>query len=128
MQLRNNYENSVFNGDMGTVLFADPAKKIMDVDFENRIVRYEGADMDELTVAYACSIHKSQGNEYPAVVLVLHTSHGIMLQRNLLYTAVTRGRSLVTVVGNRRALEIATANVIKAHRHTLLAERLRGLL
>jgi exodeoxyribonuclease V alpha subunit len=128
MQLRNNYENSVFNGDMGTVLFADPGKKIMDVDFENRIVRYEGADMDELAVAYACSIHKSQGNEYPAVVLVLHTSHGIMLQRNLLYTAVTRGKSLVTVVGNKRALEIATANVIRAHRHTLLAERLRGLL
>jgi exodeoxyribonuclease V alpha subunit len=128
MQLRNNYDHGVFNGDMGTVLFADPEHKIMDVDFENRIVRYEGADMDELTVAYACSIHKSQGNEYPAVVLVLHTQHGIMLQRNLLYTAVTRGKSLVIVVGNKRAVEIATRNVTKARRHTLLSERLKGLL
>jgi exodeoxyribonuclease V alpha subunit len=128
MQLRNNYDQNVFNGDMGTVLFVDPGKKIMDVDFENRIVRYEGADMDELAVAYACSIHKAQGNEFPAVVLVLHTQHGIMLQRNLLYTAVTRGRKLVTVVGNRKALEIATANVIKARRHTLLGERLKGLI
>lgn len=128
MQLRNNYEHRVFNGDMGTVLFADPEKKIMEVDFENRIVRYEGADLDELAVAYACSIHKSQGNEYPAVVLVLHTQHGIMLQRNLLYTAVTRGKSLVTIVGNRKALEIATANATKARRWTLLAERLGGLL
>jgi exodeoxyribonuclease V alpha subunit len=128
MQLRNNYDQHVFNGDMGTVLFVDPGKKIMDVDFENRIVRYEGADMDELAIAYACSIHKSQGNEYPAVVLLLHTQHGIMLQRNLLYTAVTRGKSLVTVVGNRKAMEIATANVIKSHRYTLLAERLRGLI
>jgi len=128
MQLRNNYDNGVYNGDMGTILFVDPGKRIMDVDFEDRIVRYDGADMDELAVAYACSIHKSQGNEYPAVVLVLHTQHGIMLQRNLLYTAVTRGRSLVTVVGNRKALEIATGNMTKAHRYTLLAERLKRLV
>ena len=107
---------------------ANPEKKIMEVDFENRIVRYEGADLDELAVAYACSIHKSQGNEYPAVVLVLHTQHGIMLQRNLLYTAVTRGKSLVTIVGNRKALEIATANAARARRWTLLAERLGGQL
>jgi len=128
MQLKNNYDNGIFNGDMGAVMFIDPEKRIMDVDFEGRIVRYERSTMDELAVSYACSIHKAQGNEYPAVVLVLHTQHGIMLQRNLLYTAMTRGKSLVAVVGSERAIEIAVANVVKARRYTLLAERLKGLL
>lgn len=128
MQLRNNYENGIFNGDMGTVMFVDAGKKIMDIDFEGRIIRYEKATMDELAVSYACSIHKSQGNEYPAVVLVLHTQHGIMLQRNLLYTAMTRGKSLVALVGNERAIEVAVANVIRARRYTLLTERLQGLI
>ncbi len=128
MQLRNNYEQGIFNGDMGTIMAVDTEKKVMDIDFEDRIIRYEGMDLDQISVAYACSIHKSQGNEYPAVVLVLHSQHGIMLERNLLYTAVTRGRALVIVVGNRQAIERATKNVTKSKRYTLLCERLKGLI
>jgi exodeoxyribonuclease V alpha subunit len=128
MQLRNNYDQGVFNGDMGTVMAADTEKKTLDIDFDNRIVRYEGLDLDQITVAYACSIHKSQGNEYPAVVIVIHTQHGIMLERNLLYTAVTRGKNLVIVVGNRPAVDRAVMNVAKSRRYTLLGERLKGLI
>ncbi|MRR14240.1 hypothetical protein EG833_02180 [archaeon] len=128
MQLRNNYEQGVFNGDMGTIMTVDTEKKVIDIDFEDRIIHYESMDLDQVAVAYACSIHKSQGNEYPAVVLVLHSQHGIMLERNLLYTAVTRGRSLVIVVGNRQAIERATMNVTKSKRYTLLGERLKGLI
>ncbi len=124
MQIRNNYDLGVFNGDLGRVVLVDPEKKRIDVDFDGRRIRYDREDIDELMLAYACSIHKSQGNEYPAAVIVMHTQHYIMLQRNLLYTAVTRGKSLVIVVGNAKAIAIAAAGGTKDRRCTMLAERL----
>ena len=96
----------------------------MSVRFEDRIVVYEPASLDELTLAYACSVHKSQGSEYPCVVMPLHTQHYVMLQRNLLYTAVTRGKRLVVLLGERRALGAAVRNRSTERRYTLLAERL----
>ncbi|HOO37581.1 MAG TPA: ATP-dependent RecD-like DNA helicase [Deltaproteobacteria bacterium] len=125
MQIRNNYDLGVFNGDMGRIERIDSAGKVLDVDFDGTLIRYEREDLDELMLAYACSIHKSQGNEYPAVVIVLHTQHYIMLQRNLLYTAITRGKSLVAVVGNTKAVAIATANLTKGQRYTILTDRLK---
>jgi exodeoxyribonuclease V alpha subunit len=125
MQIRNNYDLGVFNGDTGRVVSIDSENKMLDVKFEDKCVRFDKDGMDEIMLAYACSIHKSQGNEYPAVVIVLHTQHYIMLQRNLLYTAVTRGKSLVTVIGNTKAIAIATANKTKGQRYTMLTERLQ---
>ena len=126
MQRRNNYDLEVFNGDIGRVERFDREEKLVVIDFEGRLVSYQYAELDELVLAYACSIHKSQGSEYPAVVIPLHTQHYTLLQRNLLYTAITRGRRLVIVVGSRRALEIAVKTQTSTRRFTLLAERLRS--
>ena len=124
MQIRNNYELEVFNGDLGRIAEADPEAQEVTVLFEGRPVVYSYADLDELVLGYACSIHKSQGSEYPAVVIPLHTQHYVLLQRNLLYTGITRGRRLVVVVGSRRAAAIAVRNNRVRERHTRLAERL----
>ncbi len=126
MQLRNNYELEVFNGDVGRIERADEGGGRVSVAFEGRIVVYDPAALDELTLAYACSVHKAQGSEYPCVVMPLHTQHYIMLQRNLLYTAVTRGQRLVVLVGDRRALATAVRTRRTRERFTLLRERLRG--
>ncbi|MEA2102629.1 MAG: ATP-dependent RecD-like DNA helicase [Thermodesulfobacteriota bacterium] len=126
MQLRNNYELGVFNGDIGRVVDTDKGIPEIRIKFGDRLVSYDAISMDELCLSYACSIHKSQGNEYPAVVVVLHTQHYIMLQRNLLYTAITRGRSLVMVVGNAKALGMAIQNSGTNARYTMLESRLRG--
>ncbi len=126
MQLRNDYQREVFNGDIGRVRSTDPEDGSLSVDFEGREVRYGDADLDQLQLAYACSVHKAQGSEYPAVVLPLLTQHFPMLQRNLLYTAVTRGRKLVVVVGSRRALALAVKNERTRERFTGLARRLRA--
>ncbi|MFQ5351035.1 MAG: ATP-dependent RecD-like DNA helicase, partial [Thermoanaerobaculia bacterium] len=126
MQLRNNYELEVFNGDVGRIERAEAAGQRVSVGFDGRIVVYEAASLDELALAYACSVHKSQGSEYPCVVMPLHTQHFIMLQRNLLYTAVTRGKRLVVLIGDRRALGTAVRNRSTERRFTLLAERLAG--
>lgn len=126
MQIRNNYELDVFNGDIGRVVSLDPEERQLDVSFDGRFVTVPHDDLDDLVPAYACTIHKSQGSEYPAVVVVLHHQHYIMLQRNLLYTAVTRARRLVTIVGSRRALHRAVNNATVRRRHTMLAERLRA--
>ncbi len=123
MQLRNNYELEVFNGDIGRVEHAGPQRLV--VNFDGRRVAYDPAGLYQLALAYACSIHKAQGSEYPAVVIPLHTQHYLMLQRNLLYTAVTRGRRLVVIVGSRRALELAVRNHRQQRRYSLLKERLR---
>jgi exodeoxyribonuclease V alpha subunit len=126
MQLRNNYETEVFNGDIGRVVRVDGEEGILTVRFEDREVPYEAADLDELTLAYAVSVHKAQGSEYPAVLLPLHTQHFIMLRRNLLYTAITRGRRLDVLAGSRRALAIAVKTAPAEGRHTRLAARLRA--
>ena len=125
MQIRNNYDLDVFNGDMGVVAGIDVIMQTLTVDFEGRAVTYDWANLDELTHAWAISVHKSQGSEFRAVVMPIHTTHYIMLQRNLLYTGVTRARELVVLVGTKRAIGIAVRNDKVAERHTALAERLQ---
>jgi exodeoxyribonuclease V alpha subunit len=126
MQVRNNYTREVFNGDIGRVTAIDPDDQVLLADFDGRSVEYDFADLDELQLAYACSIHKSQGSEYPAVVIPMHTQHYVMLQRNLLYTAITRGRKLVVVVGSRKALWRAVTNAETKERFSLLRWRLQN--
>jgi exodeoxyribonuclease V alpha subunit len=126
MQLRNDYDRGVFNGDIGIVReIVDEGRKLH-VDFlDGRVVGYEPGDLDQLIHAYAVSVHKSQGSEYPVVILPLVTQHYIMLQRNLLYTAVTRGKALVVIVGSPRAVRLAVQNDTTTARWTWLAERVR---
>ena len=124
MQLRNNYDKDIFNGDIGRVVGIDKAERKLTVRFDNRNVVYSEAELDELTLAYATSIHKSQGSEYKAVIVLLLTQHFVMLSRNLLYTAVTRGKQLVVLVTDPRALSLALAEVRKEDRKTYLAPRL----
>jgi exodeoxyribonuclease V alpha subunit len=126
MQVRNNYDLEVFNGDIGRVRAIDEVEQIVTVTVDNREVAYDFGSIDELTLAYACSIHKSQGSEYPCVVIPLHTTHYVMLQRNLLYTALTRAKRLAILVGEERALRVAVGNRRVRPRFTRLAERLAG--
>ena len=128
MQLRNNYDQEVYNGDIGRVTAIDDVDDEITVRFDDRDVRYALRDLSELTLAYACSIHKAQGSEYPCVVIPLHTQHYVMLQRNLLYTAITRGRRLVVLVGSARALAIAIRNARTDGRCSLLAPRLQAAM
>jgi exodeoxyribonuclease V alpha subunit len=123
LQTRNNYDKMVFNGDIGRVVGVDQESQTVNVLF-SEIVAYEPTELDELVLAYAVSVHKSQGAEYPAVVLPLLTTHYMMLQRNLLYTAVTRARALVVIVGTRKALGIAINNDTVRDRFTGLRDRL----
>ena len=124
MQLRNNYEKGVFNGDLGRIAGIDREQGKIRVDFDDKVVEYEADEWDEISLAYATSIHKSQGSEYPAVILPLHSSHYMMLYRSILYTAVTRGKKLVIVVGSRKALAMAIRNVRLERRNTGLREKL----
>lgn len=124
MQIKNDYDNNVFNGDVGFVTFVDSDEKKMIVDFDGRPVEYESGDFSKLTLAYACTIHKSQGSEYPVVVMPLLMSHYVMLQRNLVYTGVTRAKKLCIIVGDSRALAYAIKNNIVLKRNTRLKERL----
>jgi exodeoxyribonuclease V alpha subunit len=126
MQIRNDYQRQVFNGDMGEIVRIDTEGHLIDVDFEGEEVPYEHTQLDELIHAYAVSIHKSQGSEFPAVVIPILTQHYMMLQRNLLYTAVTRARQLVVLVGDRRAMAIAVHNNRITRRNTRLAELLES--
>jgi exodeoxyribonuclease V alpha subunit len=125
MQVRNNYDLEVFNGDIGRVAAIDEEEQLVRVTIDGRDVIYDFASLDELVLSYACSIHKSQGSEYPCVVIPLHTTHYLMLQRNLLYTAITRAKRLAILVGEERALRIAVGNRKVRTRFTRLAERLR---
>ena len=124
MQLRNNYDKDVFNGDLGQVVRISAEAGELAVRFDEREVLFESDELDELTLAYAATVHKSQGSEYPAVVIPVHTQHFVMLQRSLLYTAVTRGKRLVVLVGTARALRIAVRNAEVALRCTRLGQRL----
>ncbi|MFH1434995.1 MAG: ATP-dependent RecD-like DNA helicase [Pseudomonadota bacterium] len=126
MQIRNNYDLEVFNGDIGVVVGANAEEKTLTVDYDGRHVTYGSERTDELVKAYAISIHKSQGSEYDAVVVPISTSHFIMLQRNLIYTAVTRARKLAVLVGTKKALAIAIKNDKVRERNTLLASFLSG--
>ncbi|MDR3333235.1 MAG: ATP-dependent RecD-like DNA helicase [Synergistaceae bacterium] len=127
MQIRNNYDKDVYNGDIGFINRVDPEAGLITVDIDGRPIQYEAMDFDELVHAYAVSIHKSQGSEYPAVVIPLHTQHYVLLQRNLLYTGITRGRELVVIVGTKRAVAIAVKNDDTRRRYTYLGERLRKI-
>jgi exodeoxyribonuclease V alpha subunit len=127
LQTRNNYQKEVFNGDIGLVRAIDGDEQEVVIDFDGREVVYDFAELDELTLAYALSIHRSQGSEYPAVVIPLHTQHFLMLQRNLLYTGITRGKKLVVLTGSRKALEIAVGRQDTARRYSALRWRLRQL-
>ncbi len=124
MQMSNNYQKDVFNGDVGDIVRLRPVEQVLTVDMDGRTVDYSFLELDELVLAYAISVHKAQGSEYPAVVIPLLTQHYMMLQRNLLYTAVTRARQLVVIVGSPRAIAIAVRNNRVAARYTGLAERL----
>jgi exodeoxyribonuclease V alpha subunit len=126
MQMVNDYEKNVFNGDVGRIARVDAREQELVVTFDGRSVPYEFGELDELSLAYAASIHKSQGSEYPAVVVPIHGQHYVMLQRNLLYTAVTRARNLVVIVGTKEALAIAAGRVSSRRRVTTLKDRLRA--
>ncbi len=126
MQLRNDYDKNVFNGDVGFVSSIDPEEGTLVVRFDEREVAFDASDLDDLSLAYACTVHKSQGSEYPAVVVPLLTTHFVMLSKNLLYTAVTRGKRLVVLVADPRAVELALSRGRREERRTRLAERLAG--
>ncbi len=129
MQIRNNYDKEVFNGDMGRVKRIDDEEQVMIVDFDGRDVEYGyGGELDEIILSYATSIHKAQGSEYPCVIIALHTSHYMLLQRNLLYTAVTRGKKLVILISSKKALAIAINNNRPVNRYTRLSQEVRELM
>jgi exodeoxyribonuclease V alpha subunit len=125
LQTVNNYKKEVFNGDIGSIAKIDTVEQEVTVEFDNRSAVYEFDELDELSLAYAMTIHKSQGSEYPAVILPVHTQHYIMLQRNLLYTGITRGRKLVVLVGTKKALSLAVSRQDTSLRYTALRRRLR---
>ncbi|MBI4560166.1 MAG: ATP-dependent RecD-like DNA helicase [Candidatus Hydrogenedentes bacterium] len=125
MQLRNNYELDVYNGDVGIITVADAEAKELQVQFDDRAVIYAFDQLDDLALAYAATVHKSQGSEYPAVVIPLLPQHFLLLQRNVLYTAITRASRLVILVGDPKAIRMAVRNTKVTHRNSRLAERLR---
>ena len=127
MQIKNNYEKEVFNGDIGLIQSIDAERHEVVVVYEGHAVSYDFSELDEIVLAYAISVHKSQGSEYPAVVLPVLPQHYLLLQRNLIYTAVTRGKRLVVLIGNKEALAAGVRNDRTAKRYTYLAERLRNL-
>jgi exodeoxyribonuclease V alpha subunit len=126
MQMRNNYDKDVFNGDIGRIVAIDRELQEVVIDFDGRQVSYEFPELDELTLAYAISVHKSQGSEYPVVVMPILTQHFMLLQRNLLYTGITRGKKLVILIGTKKALAIAIKNNTPQKRFTMLKERLKS--
>ena len=126
MQIRNNYDKAVFNGDIGIVTSISPEDNTLTVNFDGRRINYDVTDLDELVLAYATTIHKSQGSEFPYVIMPVMMSHYVMLQRNLLYTGVTRAKKGLIIVGEKKAVYIAVKNNKIVERNTKLAERLRN--
>jgi exodeoxyribonuclease V alpha subunit len=126
MQIRNNYEKEVFNGDIGMVTSIDLEDRSLKVDFDGRQIEYDVTELDELVHAYATTIHKAQGSEYPIVVMPILMNHYVMLQRNLIYTGITRAKKILVMVGTKKALAYAVNHVTVTKRNTLLKERLAG--
>lgn len=124
MQIKNNYDKEVFNGDIGIISSVNTEDKALKVDFDGRQVEYDVTELDELVHAYATTIHKAQGSEFPVVVMPVLMNHFIMLQRNLIYTGITRAKKILVLVGSKKALSYATKNVTVTKRNTLLKERL----
>lgn len=127
MQLRNNYDKEVFNGDLGYIERVDMEDRTLFVCFDGRTVEYDVSELDELTLAYATTIHKSQGSEYPIVVMPVLMTHYVMLQRNLIYTGITRAKKICVLVGTKKALSFAIRNLTVLKRNTKLKERLNAL-
>lgn len=125
MQIRNNYDKEVFNGDIGIIESVDLQNRTLKVNFDQHVVEYESSELDELVHAYATTIHKAQGSEYPIVVMPVLMNHYVMLQRNLIYTGITRAKKILVMVGTRKALACAVRNVTVHRRNTLLKERLQ---
>ena len=125
MQIRNNYDKEVFNGDIGIIESVDLQNRTLKVNFDQHVVEYESSELDELVHAYATTIHKAQGSEYPIVVMPVLMNHYVMLQRNLIYTGITRAKKILVMVGTRKALSCAVRNVTVHRRNTLLKERLQ---
>jgi exodeoxyribonuclease V alpha subunit len=123
MQTENNYDKDVFNGDIGMIRNVDQIEQVVSIDFDGKLIDYDFDELDELSLAYACTIHKSQGSEYPAVIMVLHTQHYQMLKRNLVYTGMTRGKRLVVIVGSKKALWIALKQSEACKRFSRLKKR-----
>ena len=128
MQIRNNYDKEVFNGDIGIIDRVDLEERNLTVNFDGRQVEYDISELDELVLAYATTIHKSQGSEYPIVVIPMLMNHYIMLQRNLIYTGITRAKKILVIVGTKKALSYAVRNVTVTDRNTMLKERLKKAL
>ncbi|OGI29403.1 MAG: recombinase RecD [Candidatus Melainabacteria bacterium RIFOXYA12_FULL_32_12] len=127
MQIENNYDKDVYNGDIGRITLIDEENREIKVKYDSREVQYDFNELDELVLAYAMTVHKSQGSEYPAVIIPIHSQHYMMLQRNLLYTAVTRGKKLVILLGNLKGLGMAVKRVEANRRITSLKECLTNL-
>ena len=125
MQIRNNYDKEVFNGDIGVIEKVDLEDRTLTVNFDSRFIEYDATELDELTLAYATTIHKAQGSEYPIVVIPILMSHYVMLQRNLIYTGITRAKRLLVIVGTKKALSMAVRNVTVNRRNTMLKERIQ---
>ena len=124
MQIKNNYDKEVFNGDIGRVTAVDVQERTLQVMFDGRVIDYDVSELDELVHAYATTIHKAQGSEYPIVVMPMLMTHFVMLQRNLLYTGITRAKRVLVLIGSKKALAYAVRNVTVSKRNTRLKERL----
>jgi len=125
MQIRNNYDKNVFNGDIGFISAVDTSERTLSVIYEGRVIEYDVSELDELTIAYAITIHKSQGSEFPVVVMPVTMKHFVMLQRNLIYTGITRAKKICVLVGTTKALAYAIHNQTVYKRNTKLKERLK---
>jgi exodeoxyribonuclease V alpha subunit len=126
IQKVNDYNRDVFNGDLGTIIAIDLEEQEVTVQFDARSVTYDRADLNEITLAWAVTIHKSQGSEYPVVILPMYMQHYLMLSRNLLYTGLTRAKKLAIFVGPKKAIGLAVRQVKAQERYTLLSGRLSG--
>ena len=125
MQIKNNYDKNVFNGDIGRIISIDEEDKLVTVSFDDCLVNYDFTELDQIVLAYATTVHKSQGSEYPIVVAPLVMQHYMMLQRNLLYTCVTRAKKVMVLIGTPQAIGVAVKNSKITKRNTKLAERLK---